>query len=339
MRILVAWGSKRGGTEGIARMIGDELNARGFTVALSPAARVSDLDPYDAAIIGGALYGFRWHRNARRLVTRHVNQLRRIPVWMFSSGPLDDSADRRDIPPLTSVAVLMDRIGALGHVTFGGRLEADARGLAAAAMARQHSGDWRNPLRIRAWASQIARALPSARPHAAIAPPARSLGRLLGHGAAAWVLCTAALAAFMGFSSHGLAMVLHAILVPIVFGAFAVHYFRQRGAREPLPTAIAWTVLAALLDATVVAGLIVRGTALLSSVAGSWLPWALILLATWATGVVMQMVPPPGAPRSSPRPPRTPRPPPRIPHPPTGGPGGGPGRDRGDHDVHVPLGV
>ena len=327
MRVLVAWGSKRGGTEGIARMVGEELTSRGFTVALSRAGRVSELDAYDAAIVGGALYGFRWHREARRLLARHVSELRRIPVWLFSSGPLDDSADRREIPPVNSVAVLMDRIGALGHVTFGGRLEPTAHGLAAAALAREHSGDWRNPLRIRAWAAQIARGLPDARPRAPIAPPARSLGRLLVHGAAAWTLCTAAFAGLLAFASAGLATVLHAILVPVVFGALAVHYFRPRGAREPLPTALTWTALAALLDATVVAGLIVRGTALLSSFSASWLPWLLGFLATWTTGLVMQMVPPPGTPRPSPRPPRAPRRPP------------GPRPPRGNHDAEFPVGA
>ncbi len=92
MRVLVTWGSKRGGTAEIASTISDELKAVGVEVALMPASGVRELRGYDAAIIGGALYGNRWHRDARRLVTRHIAGLRRIPVCLFSSGPLDSSA-------------------------------------------------------------------------------------------------------------------------------------------------------------------------------------------------------------------------------------------------------
>jgi len=76
--------------------------------------------------------------------------LRHIPVWLFSSGPLDDSADHDAIAPTRDVAVLMERVGALGHATFGGRLSADAKGFPASAMARKRSGDWRNPAAGRA---------------------------------------------------------------------------------------------------------------------------------------------------------------------------------------------
>src|SRR6185503_10851239 len=87
--ILVTWGSKYGGTEGIARMLGESLEARGKSVVtLMPATEVYDLHRFDAVIIGGALYANRWHKDARRFVTRHLRELRRVPVWMFSSGPL-----------------------------------------------------------------------------------------------------------------------------------------------------------------------------------------------------------------------------------------------------------
>ncbi len=39
-------------------------------------------------------------------------------VWFFSSGPLDDSAERQEIPPMESVRKLMARVGARGHCTF-----------------------------------------------------------------------------------------------------------------------------------------------------------------------------------------------------------------------------
>lgn len=159
MLVLVAYGSTRGGTEGLARMIAEDLQSEGFTVDLRSARYVSGLQGYHAVIVGGALYAFRWHRNARRLVKRYAHELRSVPTYLFSSGPLDDSASPGDIPPVSGVAALMKQTGAAGHVTFGGRLAPDATGFVARSMAKKHSGDWRDPEQVRTWVGQIAQQL------------------------------------------------------------------------------------------------------------------------------------------------------------------------------------
>jgi menaquinone-dependent protoporphyrinogen oxidase len=88
-------------------------------------------------------------------VKRHAKVLRTEPVWLFSSGPLDDSAKESEIPPVKGVAALVDRIGARGHATFGGRMPADATGFAAKKMAETNAGDWRDMEQVRAWADDI----------------------------------------------------------------------------------------------------------------------------------------------------------------------------------------
>jgi menaquinone-dependent protoporphyrinogen oxidase len=155
MRVLVAYGSKMGGTRGIAELVGDALADAGFQADVRPAPEVTDLGPYDAVVIGGALYTGHRHRDARRFVRRHAGTLRRRPVWLFSSGPLDGSA-ADVLPPVPQVQELLERIGARGHVTFGGRLPADAKGFPASAMAKTRAGDWRDPERIRGWAADVA---------------------------------------------------------------------------------------------------------------------------------------------------------------------------------------
>jgi menaquinone-dependent protoporphyrinogen oxidase len=137
-----------GGTEGIGRVLGRALETHGFDVVAAPVDQVGTLDSYEAVIVGGALYANCWPRTLRRFIERHVTQLRKLPVWFFSSGPLDASADREDIAATPQVDVLAERVGAKGHITFGGRLEPDVRGFPASAMAKTHSGDWRNPDRI-----------------------------------------------------------------------------------------------------------------------------------------------------------------------------------------------
>lgn len=159
MRVLVTYGSKRGGTGGLAEMLGAALTAQGFQVDVRPAAETAGVEGYDAVIVGGALYMFRWHRDARRFIQRNAEALRSLPVWLFSSGPLDDSAATSELPPIAQVERLMTRIGARGHRTFGGRLLPEAKGFIASKMARAHSGDWRDPRLVSAWAAEIGEVL------------------------------------------------------------------------------------------------------------------------------------------------------------------------------------
>ena len=118
MRVLIAFGSKRGGTAGLADMIGDALREAGCeTVVARPPVSMMSIE-FDAVIVASALYANRRHRDARRFVRRNTAALCRLPVWLVSSGPLDDSAEQRDLPPIKQVAKLANRIGARGHVTF-----------------------------------------------------------------------------------------------------------------------------------------------------------------------------------------------------------------------------
>lgn len=156
MRALVVYGSKMGGTEGLAEMVGAELAANGLETDVKAARSVRSIAPYQAVVVGGALYATRWHKDARRFTKRHRAALRELPVWLFSSGPTDDSAVESNIPPVRQVRKVIDSIGARGHVTFGGRIPADAKGFPAGAMAKENAGDWRDPDHVRQWAKQVA---------------------------------------------------------------------------------------------------------------------------------------------------------------------------------------
>jgi len=155
MRVLVVFGSKRGGTAGLADMIGEALTASGCQADVRPARGVRDLDGADAVIVAGALYANRWHRHARRFVRRNSERLRELPVWLVSTGPLDDSAERDDIPATKQVQKLAARVGAQGHVTFGGRLAPDAQGFPASALAKTKSGDYRDPAHVQRWVDSV----------------------------------------------------------------------------------------------------------------------------------------------------------------------------------------
>lgn len=155
MQVLVAYGSKRGGTAGVAEMIGEELESMGVRSSVVSAREVRGIEEFDAVVLAGALYAFRWHRDARRFARRFAPALRVRAVWLVSSGPLDDSATTKEIPPVRQVASVMAATGARGHFTVGGRLEPDAKGFPASAMAKKSAGDWRDRDQIRRIAASV----------------------------------------------------------------------------------------------------------------------------------------------------------------------------------------
>ncbi|MFF7645107.1 flavodoxin domain-containing protein [Streptomyces canus] len=162
--VLVAYGTTNGSTAQIAEAVAEVLNKEGLTASAHPAASVDDLSPYDAVVVGGALYAGRWHKDARRFLRRHRSALTERPVWLFSSGPLDASASERDIPPVAAVRRAMTRLDVRGHVTFGGCLEEGAKGRIAGMILRNgKGGDFRDFTVIEQWAAQVAQDLAGVR--------------------------------------------------------------------------------------------------------------------------------------------------------------------------------
>jgi menaquinone-dependent protoporphyrinogen oxidase len=160
MTVLVAYATTGGSTAEIARWIANELRDAEFVVDVRAAAEADDITGYDAVVLGGAMYAAGWHHDARQFAHRFAGRPPHQPLWLFSSGPLDRSAEESDLPPVPQVAEAMRTLHARGHITFGGRLSTEARdwlGFVARHMAREgRDGDFRNPQRVRAWARGIA---------------------------------------------------------------------------------------------------------------------------------------------------------------------------------------
>ncbi|GAA1555246.1 MULTISPECIES: flavodoxin domain-containing protein [Streptomyces] len=162
-RVLVAYGTKHGATAGIAAEIGRTLREDGLDAVVLPADDVDDVRGFDAVVLGGALYAGRWSAKALHCAERNEQYLRHRPVFLFSSGPVDSSAEQHEIPPVQAVARQMERLGAREHVTFGGSLTTSTPGLIAKALVRHgKGGDFRNPERIQNWAHHISTELTAA---------------------------------------------------------------------------------------------------------------------------------------------------------------------------------
>ncbi|MFM9442464.1 flavodoxin domain-containing protein [Streptomyces acidiscabies] len=157
MTVLVAYGTTNGSTARLAEAVAAALRERGLTAEAHPASSVTSVARYEAVVVGGALYAGRWHRDARRFVRRQRRALAGRPLWLFSSGPLDASASKRDIPPVRGVQRAMTSLDARGHVTFGGCLEEGARGwVAGRIVSAGKGGDFRDFGAVEEWAGRIA---------------------------------------------------------------------------------------------------------------------------------------------------------------------------------------
>jgi menaquinone-dependent protoporphyrinogen oxidase len=155
VRVLVVYGSSRGGTAGLAHMVAEAFVARDILADVGDSADVDDVSDYDSVILGGALYNGRWHQDASWFVERNLESLRALPVWFFSSGPLDDSARSGAIAPIDQVQDLARRADIRGHMTFGGVLEKRPSRFLSALLAWGKPGDFRDRQQVEEWVERI----------------------------------------------------------------------------------------------------------------------------------------------------------------------------------------
>lgn len=163
---LVAYASKHGSTAEIAELIGATLRDRGIVADVIPAREVRRLDDYGVVILGSAVYMFHWQGDATAFLKRFERDLPTRPTWLFSTGPIggNPNADAKvaailtaQPPPPGEIVKRAERIGARGHMTFGGRAGPEMTGFMERHMPR---GDWRDLDAVRAWAHTIADAVP-----------------------------------------------------------------------------------------------------------------------------------------------------------------------------------
>ena len=158
MKVIVVVGSKHGSTRSIAEAVDDELRNGGLNVTIVgvESAAIS-LDGYDAAVIGSAVYVGRWMKDARDFLEDNRESLRKMPLWLFSSGPLGDGSEQPD--DLADVSAFAKDVHARDHRIFSGSLDKADLSLAERAAVRLvHApyGDAREWGEIRSWAKTIA---------------------------------------------------------------------------------------------------------------------------------------------------------------------------------------
>lgn len=153
--VLVAYGSKMGGTAELGAAIAARLEERGIPVDLRSASEVGPVDHYTAFVIGSAIYTNRWRPEVTKLLTKIAVTVPEKGVWLFHSGPLGEDAEEPQKLP-KKVSQLSSRLNVRGTMTFGGRMPEKPRGVMAGLVARQMAGDWRDFDDVVAWTDRIA---------------------------------------------------------------------------------------------------------------------------------------------------------------------------------------
>jgi hypothetical protein len=112
----------------------------------------------------------------------------------------------------------------------------------------------------------------------------KSIVALVACAVGGWAYCGALIGIGRQFFSIGTTLVIHAIGAPVGFSAVSYFYHRTFPLVRPVVTAIVFLSIVVALDVFVVALLIESSFAMFQSFLGTWLPFLLIFVATYATG-------------------------------------------------------
>jgi menaquinone-dependent protoporphyrinogen oxidase len=112
-------------------------------------------------VLGSAVYIKRWRGDAKRFLRKHGKELSQRPFWVFSSGPVGEPSGEVDRSWLEPPRIIekVERMGARGHVVFGGSMPTEPRGRIERAMVANTPPEYRDRRdwdEIRAWAEGVA---------------------------------------------------------------------------------------------------------------------------------------------------------------------------------------
>jgi menaquinone-dependent protoporphyrinogen oxidase len=152
---LIAYATKHDSTHQVAELVAEVLRDDGLEVDVRPASTVTDVEPYNVVVIGGALYMGRWHPDARQLLSRHRATLARRPVFAFGMGPLEmtDEQIAGSRSQLDHALARVPEVKPIGVAIFGGVVNPEDWHFP---LNKMPASDARDPEAIRAWAHDVA---------------------------------------------------------------------------------------------------------------------------------------------------------------------------------------
>jgi hypothetical protein len=111
------------------------------------------------------------------------------------------------------------------------------------------------------------------------------------HALVGWALCSATMGIGMATLPVQTALIVHAIAAPIYFAGISLFYFHRFHYTSPLATALCFVGFVMAADFVIMALLVLRSFAMFASLIGTWIPFALIFLSTYLTGLYAERRP------------------------------------------------
>ena len=108
---------------------------------------------------------------------------------------------------------------------------------------------------------------------------------ILFHAFIGWALCGATIAVGRAITSMQNTLIIHAIMAPIYFAIITLVYHKKFSYSSPIITAVIFLSFVILMDAGLVAPVFEKNYDMFKSFLGTWLPFILIFLATYITGL------------------------------------------------------
>ena len=108
---------------------------------------------------------------------------------------------------------------------------------------------------------------------------------ILIHAFVGWCLCGAIMFVGREVTSIENTLIIHAIGATIFFAVISLIYFRKFNYTSPLHTAFIFVAFVVFMDVFLVALLIEKSFEMFKNALGTWIPFALIFLSTYLTGL------------------------------------------------------
>lgn len=116
----------------------------------------------------------------------------------------------------------------------------------------------------------------------------KQLSILLFLGAVGWALCGAIMFIGMAVTDIQTVLIVHAVGAPVIFTLISLFYFSKFNYTSPLQTGLIFFFIVILMDFFIVALIINRSFDMFRSPLGTWIPFGLIFLSTYLTGLLIE---------------------------------------------------
>jgi menaquinone-dependent protoporphyrinogen oxidase len=149
-------------TAEIADRIGETLRQSGLQVDVLPVKHIKDPVPYQAVVLGSAVYIAVWRKEMVEFLRKNERLLSERPLWVFSSGPISEGDPKELLQGWQfpeAQRSLIERIKPRGIAVFHGAIDLNRMNFLekwTLKKVKVPTGDFRDWEAIAKWASAIA---------------------------------------------------------------------------------------------------------------------------------------------------------------------------------------